>query len=137
MQPGFRRRAAAATLAALAAAPLLHSPTQPWDEWFRALGQAAPDVRRGPGFSEAGLLLRAAADGLGVALARSVLVQPELEAGRLVRPVPHSVPAAFAYYVVYPADAPITEQLAALRDWLLAQAKTPAAEAGAGDGSEH
>ena len=118
------------TLAALAAAPLLHSPTQPWDEWFRALGQAAPDVRRGPGFSEPGLLLRAAADGLGVALARSVLVQPELEAGRLVRPVPHSVPAAFAYYVVYPADAPMSAQLAALRDWLLAQTKTLPAVAG-------
>jgi LysR family glycine cleavage system transcriptional activator len=118
------------TLAALAAAPLLHSQTQPWDEWFRALGETAPDVRRGPGFSEPGLLLRAAADGLGVALARSVLVQPELEAGRLVRPVPFSVPAAFAYYAVYPAAVPMSAQLAALRDWLLAQVKTSPAGAG-------
>jgi LysR family glycine cleavage system transcriptional activator len=64
-----------------------------------------------------------------VALARSVLVRPELEAGRLVRPVPHSVPAAFAYYVVHPAGVSLSGQLAALHDWLLAQAKTVHAEA--------
>ena len=39
------------------------------------------DRRRGPSFSEASLVLRAAIDGLGIALARSVLVQPELDAG--------------------------------------------------------
>jgi LysR family transcriptional regulator, glycine cleavage system transcriptional activator len=107
------------SLAELVQAPLLHSPTQPWDEWLRALGVAPPEQRRGPTFSEAGLLLRAAADGLGVALARSVLVQPDLEGGRLVRPMPHSVPAAFAYYVVYLQDVPVSARLAALRDWLL------------------
>src|ERR1700744_2106433 len=82
------------------------------------------------GFGGPGLLPRGGRNWLGVALARSVLVQPELDAGRLVRPVPHSVPAAFAYYVVYPADAPMSAQLAALRDWLLAQTKTLPAVAG-------
>lgn len=102
---------------ALTRAKLLHSPTQPWDAWFRALG-VSPPARHGPNFSEAGLLLRAAVDGLGVALARSVLARPDLEAGRLVRPVPESVPAEYAYYIVHPAGVPVTGALAAFRDWL-------------------
>jgi LysR family transcriptional regulator, glycine cleavage system transcriptional activator len=126
--PDFAAGRLPRSLAELAQASLLHSPTQPWDEWFRALGVAPPEVRRGPTFSEAGLLLQAAADGLGVALARSVLVQPDLEAGRLVRPVPQSVPAAFAYYVVYPQEVPVSAQLAALRDWLLARGSDRRAE---------
>ena len=106
------------SLAALRDAALLHSPTQPWAAWFHALG-VVPPPRRGPSFSEAGLLLRAAVDGLGVALARSVLARPDLEAGRLVRPVAESVPADFAYYLVHPAGVPVTGALAAFREWLL------------------
>jgi LysR family transcriptional regulator, glycine cleavage system transcriptional activator len=105
----------------LAAAALLHSPTQPWEPWFRALGANPPARRRGPSFSEAGLVLRAAIDGLGIALARSVLVQPELDSGRLVRVLPHSVPAAFAYYLVRPENAEISPNLAVLCEWLQAQ----------------
>jgi len=105
---------------ALAQVVLLRSPSQPWEEWFRAVGVAPPPAaRRGPSFSEAALLLRAAVDGLGVALARSVLARPDLEAGRLVRPVPQSVPAQYAYYVVHPAGVPVTGALAAFRTWLL------------------
>jgi LysR family transcriptional regulator, glycine cleavage system transcriptional activator len=104
---------------ALTRAKLLHSPTQPWDTWFRALGVSPPPERRGPNFSEAGLLLRAAVDGLGVALARSVLARPDLEAGRLVRPVPESVPADYAYYIVHPAGVPVTDALAAFKTWLM------------------
>jgi LysR family transcriptional regulator, glycine cleavage system transcriptional activator len=120
--PGFAGGRLPRTLAGLARAPLLHSPTQPWDEWFHALGATPPARHRGPSFSEAELLLRAALDGLGVALARSVLARPDLEAGRLVRPVPHSVPAAFAYYLVRPEDVPMSPPLQAFHDWLLSQA---------------
>jgi LysR family transcriptional regulator, glycine cleavage system transcriptional activator len=109
-------------LAELAAAALLHTPTQPWEPWFRALGANPPTRRRGPSFSEASLVLRAAIDGLGIALARSVLVQPELDAGSLVRVLPLSVPAEFAYYLVHPENAEISPNLAALCAWLRAQA---------------
>jgi len=114
------------SLQALTRANLLHSPTQPWEAWFRALG-VTPPARRGPSFSEAALLLRAAADGLGVALARSVLARPDLEAGRLVRPVPESVPAEYAYYIVHPAGVPLTRALAAFREWLLDKPLLPSA----------
>ncbi len=113
-------------LTELAAAALLHSPTEPWEPWFRALGANPPARRRGPSFSETGLVLRAAIDGLGVALARSVLVQPDLDSGRLVRLLPHRVPAAFAYYLVRPENAEISPNLAVLCEWLQAQAASQA-----------
>lgn len=120
--PSFAGGRLPCTLFALQEATLLHSPTQPWDEWFIAQGLPPPAARRGMEFSESGLLLRAAIDGLGIALARSILVQPELDTGRLVRPVPHAVPARFGYYVVYPPDRESSERLLVFRDWLLSQA---------------
>jgi LysR family glycine cleavage system transcriptional activator len=111
------------TLAALAKARLLHTPLQPWDEWFRALGAAAPSTARGMTFSETDLLLRAAIDGLGIALSRRILAQPELDAGRLVRPLRHSVRADRSYFIVYPAAVQPSQRLLAFRDWLLEQAE--------------
>jgi LysR family transcriptional regulator, glycine cleavage system transcriptional activator len=103
---------------ALTRAKLLHSPAQRWDAWFRVFG-VQPPAQRGPSFGEPALLLRAAVDGLGVALARAVLARPDLEARRLVRPVPESVPAEYAYYVVHPAGVPVTGALASFTRWLL------------------
>lgn len=120
--PRFAAARLPRNLTELAAAALLHSPTQPWESWFRALGADPPPRRRGPSFSEASLVQRAAIDGLGIALARSVLVQPDLDAGRLVRVLPHSVPAEFAYYLVRPENAEISPNLAALCEWLQTQA---------------
>jgi LysR family transcriptional regulator, glycine cleavage system transcriptional activator len=128
--PGFAAGRLPRNLTELAAAPLLHSPTQPWESWFRALGANPPTRRRGPSFSEASLVLRAAIDGLGIALVRSVLVQPELDAGSLVRVLEESVPAEFAYYLVRPENAEISPNLAALCGWLQAHAAVQAAPSG-------
>ena len=56
------------TLGQLAKSRLLHTPLQPWDQWFEALGVAAPPARRGMTFAETDILLRAAIAGLGIAL---------------------------------------------------------------------
>jgi len=112
------------TLAELAKTRLLHSPLQPWDAWFSALGVDATPAPRGMTFSETDLLLRAAIDGLGVALSRRILAQPELDAGRLVRPVRHTVRADRSYFIVYPAAIEPSPRLLMFRDWLLEQART-------------
>jgi LysR family glycine cleavage system transcriptional activator len=111
------------TLASLAKSKLLHTPLQPWDEWFQSLASDIVPPRRGMTFSETDLLLRAAIDGLGVALSRRVLAQPELDAGRLVRPVKHSVRAQRSYFIVYPDRLEPSQRLLIFRDWLLAQAQ--------------
>ncbi len=110
------------TLAALAKTTLLHTPLQPWNEWFRAVHSDVVPPRRGMTFSETDLLLRAAIDGLGVALSRRVLAQPELGAGRLVRPVKYSVRAQRSYFIVHPDTIDPSPRLLTFRDWLLQQA---------------
>jgi LysR family glycine cleavage system transcriptional activator len=58
----------------------------------------------------------------GVVLGRSALVADELAAGRLVRPFDLSLPAGFAYYLVYPPRALQRPSVKAFRDWLMAEA---------------
>jgi LysR family glycine cleavage system transcriptional activator len=111
------------TLAELAKATLLHTPLQPWEEWFRALRADVEPTRRGMTFSETDLLLRAAIDGLGIALSRRMLAQPDLDAGQLVRPVQFSVQAQRSYFIVYPDHIDPSPRLLTFRDWLLQQAQ--------------
>jgi LysR family transcriptional regulator, glycine cleavage system transcriptional activator len=110
------------TLQELAAAPLLHTPLQPWDAWFNALGVDFIPGRRGMTFAETDMLLRAAIDGLGIALSRRLLAQPELDAGHLVRPVPDTVKSDRRYFIVYPPAHAREPRLAVFREWLLQQA---------------
>lgn len=94
-----------------------------WRMWLLAAGVSGLDPARGPSFSHTSLLLQAAADGQGVALGRSVLVADDVAAGRLARPFDISLPAGFAYYVVYPERAADRPNIQALRDWLLGEAR--------------
>ena len=47
----------------------------------------------------------------------------DLAAGRLVRPFELSLPAGFAYYVVYPPRALQRPSVKSFRDWLIAEAR--------------
>src|SRR5205823_2584955 len=55
-----------------------------WAEWLRAAGAAEVDARRGTIFTDAHLMLQAAADGQGVALARSALAEEAQQVERLL-----------------------------------------------------
>ena len=68
-------------------------------------------------------------DGLGVALGRDPLVQPDLKAGRLVVPFEFKMSSEFAYYLVYPAEAIRRRKIKAFRDWLMTLAEIKAAAA--------
>jgi len=63
--------------------PLLRTPLQPWQPWFRAAGLDAPEPTQGPKLLDLGLTLEAAVAGQGVALARPSLAQAWLAAGSL------------------------------------------------------
>jgi LysR family glycine cleavage system transcriptional activator len=106
--------------------PLLHHGYRPWSLWFEAFGLTAP-AQTGLLFEDSLMLLEAAAQGLGVALARSVLLESDLASGRLVAPLPDSVVASdLGVYVVWRADSRKLSRIAALRDWLLAEARAEA-----------
>ncbi len=105
----------------LLAAPLLHHNHRPWSLWFSDFGLESPP-RRGLLFEDSVMLLEAAAQGLGVALARSGLIEADLASGRLVRPLENAVASDFGFYVVWRADSRKLRRIHALRDWLVAEA---------------
>ena len=113
------------TPANLARHTLLHDVfTVDWAIWLHSAGIDNVDPHRGPTFLSSDHAIQAAVRGEGVVLGRSALVADELGAGRLVRPFELSLPAGFAYYVVYPQRALQRPSVKAFRDWLIAEARS-------------
>jgi LysR family glycine cleavage system transcriptional activator len=104
-------------------APLLHHSHRPWSLWFPQFG-LEPPAQRGLLFEDSVMLLEAAARGVGVALARSGLVEHDLREGRLVRPFEGGVASELGFFVVWRADSRKLGRIHALRDWLLAEAES-------------
>ncbi|MEF8717699.1 MAG: transcriptional regulator GcvA [Candidatus Accumulibacter necessarius] len=106
---------------------LLDRPT--WAEWLQLAGVTGIDANNaGTHFSDPGLVLSAAVDGVGVALASKPLVEAEVAAGRLVMPFDIVIRRPQAYYLVVPeavADRPI---VSAFRQWLRSEAVKVAEE---------
>ncbi len=93
-----------------------------WAEWLQVAGVTGIDADAGTHFSDPGLVLSAAIDGVGVALASKPLVEAEVAAGRLVVPFDIIIRRTQAYYLVVPeavADRPV---VSAFRRWLLGEA---------------
>jgi LysR family glycine cleavage system transcriptional activator len=108
--------------------PLLHddSPDQDetcpdWKSWFKAAGILDVETQRGSRFNQSIFVLEAAANGLGVALAKSSLVQQDLASNRLVRLGHDDVPIEFAYFLVYPPERNKRPAIAAFRNWIQAE----------------
>jgi len=104
-----------------------------WRLWLLAAGVKDVDPDRGPAFTDSSMVVQAAVEGQGVALARSVLAAADLVSGRLVKPFDVSMPARWAYYLVCPLPTRENPKIVAFRSWLLAEAQTvtaaPAAKA--------
>ena len=99
-----------------------------WQMWLRAAGVTGIDVTRGLRFSSDTMLAHAAADGLGVALALSSMVQRELRDGKLIRPFGDGgsqIETVFRPYLVYPKRNLALPRVAAFRDWAMMDAATP------------
>ena len=77
------------------------------------------DTSRGPGFTDASMVLQAAVEGQGVALGRSALAGNDLEAGRLVLNFTPANSTHNRYYLVYPLQHAERPKLRQFRDWLL------------------
>jgi len=107
---------------ALLGKTLLRLLRQPWKPWFRAAGLNCEEPHSGPLFSDAALMLDAAAQGQGAALARSALVEHDLASGRLVRLFSAGVPSEFAYYAICQPDAARRAEVASFLGWLTASA---------------
>jgi LysR family glycine cleavage system transcriptional activator len=119
--PGFIARHGKPKLSAISALPLLGDPADRWRDWFAAFGGTAP-ARFAAAFDDTETLHQAAAQGLGIALARQTLAQPLIDSGRLVLLTRKRLKAEFAHYLVYPPRSLEHAGFQTLRGWLLEQA---------------
>lgn len=103
---------------------LLHDDMrEDWRMWLMAVDAPDVDASKGPGYHHSNLVIQAAEQGDGVALARSVLVEHALAAGRLVKPFNISIPIEYAYYLVCPPANLSRPKIKAFRTWLLREAR--------------
>ena len=116
--PDFLKRHPLDSLKALTTAPLIRHRNNLWPVWFAAVGLEYVERPGGAVFDDSAIVLEAAVNGLGVALARSSLAEHDLQTGRLVKPFPEELSAEYGYHFVWRAESrklPIIEQF---RDWL-------------------
>jgi LysR family transcriptional regulator, glycine cleavage system transcriptional activator len=108
--------------------PLLHmEDRQNWTRWLEAAGLRDTGAVHGPVLNRASMLIDAAVDGQGIALARTTLAAWDLINGRLVRPFPISLPLNKTYWIVCPKVTAALPKVTAFRNWLLAEAADDAA----------
>ena len=94
-----------------------------WETWLRTAAVSDAAVTRGLKINNSAAVLQAAAEGHGIALARSVMAREDLTSGRLVRLFPEiACPSPLAYYVVYRPECATKANLAAFRAWLIKEA---------------
>jgi LysR family glycine cleavage system transcriptional activator len=100
--------------------PLLHLDDRlDWSRWLEAAGAASEGLLHGPILNHASMLIDAAIDGQGIALARTMLAASDLFAGRLARPFRTAIPLRNTYWIVCPKATRALPKIVAFRDWLL------------------
>src|SRR4051812_12156907 len=94
-----------------------------WPMWLAARGAKGIDGTRGPRFNQSSLVIEAAVNGRGVALAKRTLALSDLESGRLVAPLQIATAVDFAYYVVHSKAKGRLPQVKAFISWIEAEAQ--------------
>ncbi|GGF36124.1 transcriptional regulator [Aliidongia dinghuensis] len=103
--------------------PLLHlDDRNDWSKWLEAAGVGTVDLMHGPVLNHASMLIDAAVDGEGIALARTALAAWDLINGRLVAPFALSLPLSKLYWIVCPKATSAQPKITMFRNWLLAEA---------------
>src|SRR5215469_13420892 len=112
----------------------LEDQSKAWERWFALAGVVAPEQLPGPVLNRSSMLIDAAIDGQGIALARTTLAAWDLISGRIVKPFDLSWRPADTYWIVCPKVAASIPKIAAVRQWLLAEAETDARRLAAASG---
>jgi LysR family glycine cleavage system transcriptional activator len=100
--------------------PLLHlDDRRDWSRWLVVAGHSGEGLLHGPILNHASMLIDAAIDGQGIALARTMLAASDLLSGRLARPFRAAIPLRNTYWIVCPKATRSLPKIAAFRDWLL------------------
>lgn len=103
--------------------PLLHlDDRRAWSRWLEAAGASGGGLLHGPIFNHASMLIDAAIEGQGIALARTTLAAADLINCRLVRLFRIALVLKKTYWIVCPQATSSMPKIAMFREWLLAEA---------------
>ena len=103
--------------------PLIHlDDRKDWARWLDAAGVEPGELARGPVLNRASMVIDAAIDGQGIALARTTLTATDLINGRLVRPFAEELRLSKTYWIICPKATTALPKIVTFRDWLLAEA---------------
>jgi LysR family glycine cleavage system transcriptional activator len=103
--------------------PLIHMDSRAdWKNWLQEAGLDDTAAMHGPLLNRASMVIDAAINGQGIALARTTLAAFDLINGRLVRPFPLTLPLSKTYWIICPKATAALPKIATFRDWLLAEA---------------
>jgi LysR family glycine cleavage system transcriptional activator len=103
--------------------PLIHLDSRTdWTKWLQAVGISDADITHGPVLNRASMVIDAAVNGQGVALARTTLAAWDLINGRLVRPFPESLRISKTFWIICPKATASLPKIVTFRDWLLVEA---------------
>jgi LysR family glycine cleavage system transcriptional activator len=103
--------------------PLLHlDDNKSWSRWFEAAGIADAELPRGLILNRRSMLIDAAIDGQGVALALTTLAAWDLINGRIVRPFDIGLRLSRTFWIVCPKTSSTMPKIKTFREWLLAEA---------------
>ena len=93
-----------------------------WDRWFK-LAKVQPTQRwRRVLFDRSHMAIDAAADGMGIALESTMMMERELRAGRLICPIANPPPVTIVtQWIVCPRDHMRQKKVRQLLDWLREQ----------------
>ena len=94
-----------------------------WSYWFARQGEPTPDLSRASGFRLYSMLVQAAANGLGAAIGRPMLIAHELEKRILVPLFDRQEEAPERCCLITTAASRQRPELQAFREWILREAR--------------
>jgi LysR family glycine cleavage system transcriptional activator len=107
--------------------PLIHlDDRNDWTRWLEAAGVRGAELTHGPVLNRASMVIDAAIDGQGIALARTTLAATDLLNGRLARPLAEELRLSKTYWIVCPKAISTLPKIVTFRNWLLAEAANDA-----------
>lgn len=103
---------------------ILHHTTrsESWRIWFDNLGEPLPEELNSLRYSQYQLIIEAIGAGHGIGMLPLILVQKELQEGRLVRAHQHIACPPSAYYLITPMQKVGASKIEAFRQWFLSRA---------------
>ncbi|MEX3937330.1 LysR substrate-binding domain-containing protein [Paraburkholderia phymatum] len=97
-----------------------------WRSWLQMMGcRDVVDSDRGLQISDSAAAIQTAISGNGVALARTSLVEQDIQAGLLVRPFEKAQSCELAYYIVHKRENENAPAVVAFKEWLISEVGTP------------